>query len=241
MGYSVNAACNSYGIAIGAYAAVSANSLSCAIGYCSGVYSNYSTTIGANSSVGSSADQSTAIGFEAYTTTPNSIQLGSSYSLSKLSSRVNLTVTSDERDKADIVDLEDNAVEFLNKIRTIRYVLNHRESYIDKDSLSEEDKENRLKYGLCRYNKEEHTKGTKKGKRIRVGISAQNTIKALQDVYGNSGYANIIDDNFFDLDPNEIPENVENQLSANYEAFIPFLIKAIQEIDTRLTKLEQGD
>lgn len=73
---------------------------------------------------------------------------------------------------------------------------------------------------------------------MRVGVSAQETQKALEEVYGSSNYANLINDNLFDLDAEDIPEGVENQLSANYEGFIPFLIKAVQELDKRTRALE---
>ncbi|MEY8515318.1 tail fiber domain-containing protein, partial [Lachnospiraceae bacterium 29-84] len=255
---------NSYGVAIGYKArsnrseniaigdiAAANGTVSVAVGYgakANGDYSLamgrlassnglYSTAVGYNACV--YAANSTALGCNSYTSNSNSIQLGNASYLSTITARVPITVTSDERDKADITDIEDGAVRFLNKVRAIRYVLNHRELYIC-DDLSVEEREKKAKYGLCSYDKEAHAKGMKKGKRIRVGVSAQNTQKALEDIYGDSGYANLINDNFFDFDPDEIPEGVENQLSANYEGFIPFLIKAIQELDARIVLLEHA-
>ena len=173
-------------------------------------------------------ENSVAIGEHAETSNANSIQLGNSASLSSITARVSLTVTSDERDKADITEVENGAIEFLNKIKAIRYVWNGRQMYIDEGHLSDEDKKNRRKYGLCTYDKEAHAAGTKKGSRIRVGISAQKIQVALKEVYGDIGYANLVNDNFFDFQ--NVPEGVENQLTVNYEGFIPFLIKAIQEL-----------
>lgn len=202
--------------------------------------------VGGNSiAIGSGANihgyNSVGLGYYAVTSSNNTIQLGNSAWLSTLSSRVALTVTSDERDKTDITEIDDGAVEFLKKIKAIRYVFNHRELYIDEENLSDEEREKKQKYGLCAYDREAHALGTKKGSRIRVGVSAQNTQKALTEVYGDSGYANLINDNLFDYDPDEIPEGVESQLSANYEGFIPFLIKAIQELDARLQTLEAAN
>ena len=182
-----------------------------------------------------SGSNSTALGWNAATANANSIQLGSS-TLSSITAKVSITTTSDERDKADITELDDGALDFLRKIRAIRYVWNGRELYIDEDSLTDEDKKIRAKYGLCRYDKAAHAAGTKKGDRIRVGVLAQETQAALKEVFGDSGYANLVNDNLFDFE--NVPDDVENQLGVSYENFIPFLIKAVQEIADRLDALE---
>ena len=91
---------------------------------------------------------------------------------------------------------------------------------------------------MCEYDREAHAQGTKKGNRIRVGVSAQNVQQALIDVFGNSGYANLVNDNLFDYNSDDIPEGVESQLAVNYEGFIPFLIKAVQKLDARVKELE---
>lgn len=198
------------------------------------------TSIAIGCGTNAAGTYSTALGF--WATVPasdiNTMQLGDNTGLSTLSCRVALSVTSDERDKTDITEIDNGAVEFLNKIKAIRYVFNSRELYIDNENLSDEEKEKKDKYGMCAYDKEAHAQGTKKGTRIRVGVSAQNTQKALREVYGDSSYANIVNDNLFDCDPDTIPEGVENKLSISYESFIPFLIKAVQELDARVVELE---
>ncbi len=211
---------------------------SIALGCSANAVGNHSTALG--SYTHARGNYSTALGSSANISaaSTNTIQLGNASSLSTLSCRVALTVTSDERDKADIAEIGDGAVEFLNRIHAIRYVFNHRELYIDEEHLSDEEKEKKEKFGLCGYDREAHEKGTRKGSRMRVGVSAQETQKALEEVYGSSNYANLINDNLFDLDAEDIPEGVENQLSANYEGFIPFLIKAVQELDKRTRALE---
>ena len=119
-------------------------------------------------------------------------------------------------------------------------MFNGRELYIDEENLSDEDREKRDKYGLCAYDMESWTAGTKKGSRIRVGVSAQEVQQALEEVYGDSSYGNLVNDNLYDFDPDEIPDDVESQLAVNYDGFIPFIIKAIQEIDARVTALEEA-
>lgn len=227
------------------------NHLKCvALGSMSNAGGNYSVALGAVShtyldgatAVGYAASasgyNSTALGHSASATASNSIQLGNASSLSSITARVGITTTSDERDKADISEIGDGAVEFLKKVKAIRYVFNHRELYIDEGSLSEADRAKRLKYGLCPYDKKAHAAGTRKGKRIRAGVSAQNTLEALKEVYGDASYANLVNDSLFDFKPEEIPEGVESQLTANYEGFVPFLVKAVQELAGRLERLE---
>ena len=232
-----NTIAGSMSSALGAYANACGNNTA-AVGYGTYAVRDSDTAVGRNASA--SGGNSTALGCNAYTSTPNSMQLGNASMLSSLSCRVSLTTTSDERDKTDITEIGDGAVEFLKKVKAIRYVLNHRELYIDEENLPEDEKKKKEKYGLCGYDREAHAKGTKKGSRIRVGVSAQETQRALEEVYGSSSYANLINDNLFDVDPDEIPEGVENQLSANYEGFIPFLIKAVQELSGRLEAVEES-
>ncbi len=210
---------------------------SAAIGKNASVNAATSMAIGPYASV--SGGTSMAIGPYASTANVGCLQLGSASYLSSITARVPITVTSDERDKADISEIGDGAVEFLKKVRAIRYVLNNRELYINNDSLSEEERQKKEKYGLCCYDREAHAKGSKKGKRVRVGVSAQNTQEALAEAYGDSSYANLVNDNLFDFPPDEIPEGVESQLAANYEGFIPFLIKAVQELDSRIWDVEE--
>ena len=242
-------AVGSYSIAVGYCATTSANSSAAlgeravasfdyttAVGYDSEAKGYYSIALGSSAKV--SASRSVALGYYATTSNTNSIQLGNASSLSSITARVPITVTSDERDKADITEMDSKALDFLKKVKAIRYVFNSRELYIDEEHLSEEDRRKKEKYGLCSYNREEHALGTKKGNRIRAGVSAQNVLEALNEIYGTSSYANLVNDNLFDISQDEIPEDVENQLAVNYEGFIPFLIKAVQELAKRLESLE---
>lgn len=226
-----------HAVAIGDYAAAN-GSHSIAIGANARVFGNSSMALGGEARV--DAVDSVALGHYAMTSNHNSIQLGNASALSSITAKVGITVTSDGRDKADVEGVPDGAVDFLRKVRAVSYVFNGRGMYIDDESLSEEDKEKKGKYGLCAYDREAHAAGTKKGRRRRVGVVAQEVQEALADAFGSPSYANLVNDNLFDLDPSEIPEDVESQLAVNYEGFIPFLIKAVQELDGRIHKLEDG-
>lgn len=211
---------------------------SVALGKEAGANGAYAVAIGCYATSG--GFKSTALGAEANTNTNDTsvMQLGST-TLAALRCAVYLSVQSDIRDKIDITPISDGAIELLEKITPISYFRNPRTAYIDMENLSETDAENRRKFGLCEYDRESHAAGEKKGSRRRVGVSAQAVQEALEEVYGSSSYANIVNDNLYDVDPAEIPDGVENQLTVNYEGFIPFLIKAIQELSTRVKELEE--
>lgn len=193
-----------------------------------------STALGRNASAGGSG--STALGYSAMVSSSDSdvIQIGNSIT-SALRCRVALSVTSDIRDKTDINNIT-NATEFLNKINPFTYVSNARDLY-SKEKLTDEEEENYKKYGFKPYDKAAHEQGIKKGERRRIGVSAQEVQEALIKVYGSTNYANLVNDNLHDVDPSEIPEGVESHLTVAYESFIPFLIKAVQELSEKNKEL----
>ena len=176
---------------------------------------------------------STALGSAAVTSETDSyvIQLGFS-NLSALRCKVNLTVTSDERDKADINNIT-NALPFIDKLNPVTFVSNDRTNYI-----SEENKQSEKfrKYGMCDYDRVSHALGTKKGERRRCGLLAQEVVAAMQEVYGTDNYANIVNDNFHDLQ--EKPSDVENKYTLAYANLVPFLIGAIKELNAKIKILE---
>lgn len=161
----------------------------------------------------------------------DTMQLGGA-SLSVLRSKVNLTVTSDKRDKADISEIT-SALEFINKLNPVTFVSNDRVNYI---SESDKESENYRKYGMCDYDRIAHAAGTKKGERRRCGLLAQEVIAAMQVVYGTDNYANIVNDNFHDL--TEKPSDVENKYTLAYANLVPFLIGAIKELNAKIKSLE---
>lgn len=202
-----------------------------AIGNGANAEGNHGTAVG--DSTFANGESSTAIGNGARTsrTDADTMQLGST-ALSVLRCEVNLTVTSDERDKTDINNIT-NALLFIDKLNPVTFVSNDRENYIsDADRKSE----NFRKYGMCEYDRIAHATGTKKGERRRCGLLAQEVIAAMQEVYGTDNYANIVNDNFHDL--KEKPSDVENKYTLAYANLVPFLIGAIKELNAKIKELE---
>lgn len=242
MGYSSNAS-GEQSIAIGSNASAykeGANAIgvaascggeySVALGGNASVYANYAAAIGQSTSVW--GEGSSAIGYMAFVDEENNVmQLGSADSLSTLRSRVSISVTSDERDKADISGVY-NSLDFITRLNPVTFVSNDRTLYISK-----EDKESDLyrKYGMCEYDRMAHQQGTKKGSRRRIGLLAQETQQALLDVYGTDNYANIVNDNFYDR---STKPNVENKLTIAYSNLVPFLIGAIKEQQEQIDELK---
>lgn len=230
-------------IAIGSSAKVLDSQKSIAMGRESLVGGAGLTTTG-NTAIGYKAtavgNSSTAIGSMASTSSsePNTIRLGSSV-ISSLKSSVALTVTSDIRDKTDINPIRSGkACEFISKLQPFTYVANRRLDYANEE-LTEEEEEIYMKYGHKPYDKEAHERGDKKGERRRAGLSAQQTIEAMIKTFGSADVANIVDDNFHDLDPESIPEGVENQFTMAYQNLIPYLIASQQELISRFNKIEK--
>ena len=213
------------------YNSTASSSYSMALGYNSTASSSYSMALGCGSTASSS--YSTALGYNAqvFSTDLHTMQLGSS-NLSTLRCRVNLTVTSDKRDKTDIEGITD-ALAFIERLNPVTFVSNERVDYI-----SDEDKKGETfrMYGMCEYDRIAHAAGTKKGERRRCGLLAQEVIAAMQEVYGTDNYANIVNDNFHDLA--EKPSDVENKYTLAYANLVPFLIGAIKGLSAKIKELE---
>ena len=219
---------------------------------------SYATAIGANAIATknkggaygawakSTAISADAFGADAIVTSPKTIQLGSA-ELSALNCSVNLTITSDGRDKTDIADI-DKALEFIDKLTPVTYVSNRRVDYIHEENKHSEYDENGneipnaefekyKQYGMADYDVEAYKRGDKKGTRRRSGLIAQDVLQAIKEVYGSDNYANIVDDNFYDLENK--PNDVENKLTLAYSNLIPFLIGAIKELKLKVEELEK--
>lgn len=89
---------------------------------------------------------------------------------------------------------------------------------------------------MCDYDRIAHAAGTKKGERRRCGLLAQEVVAAMQTVYGTDNYANIVNDNFHDLQ--EKPSDVENKYTLAYANLVPFLIGAIKELNAEIKILK---
>ncbi len=113
-----------------------------AVGRHADLYSNtgnYNTAIGSNSGPASGSTNllnTTAIGYEAYVTASNTIQIGNS-SVSAVYMRSGVTVTSDRRTKKDIKD-SDLGLEFINKLRPISYRFKRGNDRLDYGFVAQE-------------------------------------------------------------------------------------------------------
>lgn len=224
MGYKAQATANE-SIAIGDEANTS-GSTSIAIGYGAKATTSYSIAIG-RGAVSSTANRLT-IGSTDSTTGITSIFVGSAQHYT----------SSDINDKADIKPIL-SALEFINEIEPITYVRNPRADYISEEDLQSEEY---LKYGITRYNKEEHKNGTKKGTRRLLGVKAQQVLELVRKYYPDidDNSMNLVNSELYDRIRNneEIPEYIEDQLTVNYSGFIPLLIKSIQELNSKIETLE---
>ena len=127
--------------------------------------------------------------------------------------------TSDKRDKTDFKTIE-TAIDFIMKLEPLTYVENLRENYFDEDGIF-----NEVDYKNC----------TKKKHRRLSGFIAQDVYAALKETYNTDNYAHIIDYNKNDNpDSNDI-----DRYYYNSSAMIPFLVKAIQEQNTKIEALEK--
>lgn len=215
-------------IAIGQGASAYINSVS--IGYSAITSSTNSTAVGAATYCGSA--NSVALGYQANTgLTMNTIQLGND-NITSLRCHTTSITASDARDKTDIEDVT-NALEFITALSPKTYVYNPRSKYISDEARESEEYRN---YNMCEYDRAEHAKGTKKGHRRRIGLIAQDVETIMKEIYGTDNYADIVDDNFHDLE--EKPENIENRYGLKYEGLIPFLIGAIKELKEEVDLLK---
>lgn len=230
-----SSASNDADIAIGSVASAS-GFYSIALGSVASATGVSSIALGCRATA--TGENSIALGSWAKVTANNTIQLGNASTLAALCCLKALTVTSDERDKTDIQDIG-GAVDFLKRVRAFSYVRNDRDLYNKpEEEWSEEERKAADKYGFKPYRQEDHAAGTLKRKRRRVGVGAQTVQQALIETFGTADYADIVNDSLHDFPPEEVPDWVESHLGVTYEKFIPFLIKAVQELDARLLEVE---
>ena len=168
------------------------------------------------------AANSIALGQGATADTANTICLGND-KIAALNCQVDLSVTSDERDKADIEELDkEKALEFIGRVQAVRYVNNRRSYYAEEGK---------------KYDREAHGRGEKKGKRKRVGVLAQQVQKELFRLFRTDNFADIVNDDLYDAPERKGTE--ENLLTVRYSAFIPFLIASVQALCERVRILEE--
>ena len=241
-----------YSVVVG-HQAQTKDSYSIAIGYQAHAYSSHSTNRAtASIAIGDAAsaryDRSIAIGYQtsgpntayytrigcgSYTSTGRALLLGNGSSAFTYmnASGSSWSSASDIRDKTDIKEI-DNALDFINSLKPITYVMNNREDYLYKD---EEGKPLLNNEGKQYYDIESHERGDKKHNRRFAGLSAQDTYQKMIEFYKDNNYADIVDINKYDNPDDEYLE----QYSMQYERLVPFLIKAIQEQQVQINELKE--
>lgn len=211
---------------------------------------------------------STGLGYQANINTSHSVNcmmLGGS-TQTNIYHYGTLRSQSDINDKIDISEIPNGATELFKQLTPIEYYYNYRDEYIEQEewseqeietidelgntqkeiiqvcNLSKEEQEKRKKYGQGTYDKEAWQQGLKKHTDPQVGLSAQELLQALENIYGDSRAFPLVGDNFdnFELEEGEeIPEDIEHRYNIAYINLIPFLIKSIKELDARITELER--
>jgi len=147
------------------------------------------------------------------TTGSNIICLGNN-SITNAHIKVAWTVSSDERDKADITDMT-NGLDVINNITPINYVWDNRSDYWD---ISVDDEGNEV------IVKNDCDGSKKKTGDLRTGFSAQNVKSALDAVgYEGNSVVNSTDD--------------EN-LKITETNLIPFLVNAVKELSAQNEELK---
>lgn len=203
-------------IAIGYEAEATGDSNGVAIGF--NAKSNYSNSIaiGPNTS-GPSSAYYTRIG-GSYGSTGRALLLGNGYTSFTWMNGAGSSwqSASDKRDKINIEPIQ-SALDFILKLKPVTYNMNPRESYRSIDEQT----------GDTIFDQEGYSSGTKKAHRRVAGLVAQDAYDAMIETYNDDNYADLIDWSGYDH-PEEIEKN-EDQYSIQYERYIPFLIKAIQE------------
>lgn len=167
---------------------------------------------------------STAVGNESATTAADQIILGKSTTTAVLGDGT--AITSDERDKIDIVD-NDMGLEAIKKIRTVKYRANPRDRYYLRDKVT--GKLIKTNSGQLQYDEKSHAAGDKKGSRYHRGVVAQEVLEQFDSMDFSAVKSNTVkDDTAFDA------------MQVNYTQFIPLLIKAVQELSEEVDRLKNA-
>ena len=127
--------------------------------------------------------------------------------------KVSWTVTSDERDKTDVEDL-DVGLDFVNKLTPVTYRWDQRSSYLTSD-------QNDLNDIV--------PDGTYKKDQLNLGFLAQDVEKIEEELgYKVSDKTNLTTS----------LTNDGKQYGLKYERFVPILVKAVQELSDQVTDLK---
>ena len=144
-----------------------------------------------------------------HTTHSNRIVLGDN-NITNAHIKVDWTVTSDERDKADIIDFT-KGLDIVNALRPVTYKWDMRSNYSNDLSVTPD--------------------GSKKGNRTEIGLIAQE-VETVEKANGYSLSEN--DCLFIDKSDNE------QHYGLRYSRLIPVLVNAIKELSAKVKALEAG-
>ena len=153
------------------------------------------------------------------TTASNRVGLGDE-NITSFDCQVSLTVSSDQRDKTDFVNL-DLGLDFVKALEPVTYYWDKRAKYLNKYN---EDGTANTDYDLDSVTPD----GTHKEDWMDVGFKAQ-AVQTLQDA---SGYTSAANKNLLVGSSDD-----GKQYGLKYEKFIPILVKAIQDQDAIIQSL----
>ena len=158
-----------------------------------------------------------AIGSGAKINGDNEIQLGGYGQILYAPTTVN--IRSDGRDKTDIKPME-NGLEFVMKLKPVTGYYDRRDSYTDKlfKDLPAEEREAKIREWWANPIKD----GSHKENRLKHWFIAQD-VAALESEYGQLPMVNLKNDTY----------------TLEYEAFIPVMVKAIQELSAQVEELKE--
>lgn len=158
-----------------------------------------------------------AIGSGAKINGDNEIQLGGYGQILYAPTTVN--IRSDGRDKTDIKPME-NGLEFVMKLKPVTGYYDRRDSYTDElfKDLPAEGREAKIREWWANPIKD----GSHKENRLKHWFIAQD-VAALESEYGQLPMVNLKNDTY----------------TLEYEAFIPVMVKAIQELSAQVEELKE--
>ena len=168
---------------------------------------SYDVVIGRN--VSSTHNQSVVIGLSASTTQDNHFRLGGA-NITLLSCQVGLTVTSDQRDKANVESF-DHGLDFITQLNPVKFKFDCRANYPENNFVPD---------------------GSKKDHTPRIGFLAQE-VKMCQTM-GNCEYLNIVTDEATE----QVCANINNELitgnistySMNLSHLHPIYVNAFKDL-----------
>jgi hypothetical protein len=268
VGYQAGYCNNFVGVAVGCGAGYCNNYTGTAVGYRAGYCNNYNgvavglragqsnnaygTAVGYWANMGTAYQYATAIGYYAESGADGQFRLGTDNAtyMTGLYSRVSLTVSSDERDKTDIVPINgENAYNIIKTVEPIEYLDNPRADYrYDGAEIPEAVRH----YGTHPdyYDAEAHARADKKGKYTHLGVKAQQLEAVLEQFWEADQIMHVVADSARltesqgYIKQSEVETDypgVESIKSVQYERLVPLIIAAVQVIQRRLETLEASE